>query len=86
MLTAAQARKISRNAADKDITEVEAKRYVKGILVGIKKDAEQGYCQHTLDLTDYSKNMRMPIVHILENLGYKARPHTWLGDMYVIHW
>ena len=86
MLTAADAHKISKNAAEKDVTKIEVKRYVKGILVGVKKDAEQGYCQHTLNLTDYSKNMRMPIVHMLEDLGYKTRPHTWSGDIYIISW
>lgn len=86
MLTAADAHKISKSVAEKDATKVEVKRYVEGILVGVKKDAEQGYCQHILDLTGYSKNMRMPIVHILEDLGYKVRPHTWLGGIYIISW
>lgn len=86
MLTAVQARKISRNAGEVDKFEEHVKRCVKGILVGIQKDASHGYCQHTLDLKDYPKEIRMPIIHKLEDLGYKTRPHTWSGGIYIISW
>lgn len=87
MLTAAQARKISQNAGEVDESKERAERCVKGILVGIQKDASHGYCQHTLDFRDYPKEIRMPIIHKLEDLGYKARPHTWFSsDIYIISW
>ena len=86
MLTAADAHKISKSVAEKDVTKVEVKHYVKDILVDVKKDAEQGCCQHSLDFMNYSKNMRMPIVHMLEDLGYKVLPHTWLNGIYIISW
>lgn len=85
MLTATEAHKISKNA-NKDITKVKVKHYVKDILVDIKKDAEQGYCRYTLDLTRYHKSVRMNIIHMLEDLGYKVRPHTWSGGVYIVNW
>ena len=87
MLTAAEAHKISKSVADaEDATKVKVKCYVKDILVSVKKDAERGFCQHTLNLTDYPKKIRMPIIHKLEDLGYKVRPHTWSGGVYIISW
>lgn len=86
MLTAKEARKISRSAGEVDEIEKYVKRCVKGILVGVRKDAGCGYCRHTLDLRDYPRKIRMPIVHKLEDLGYKVRPHTWSGGVYIISW
>ena len=84
MLTAAQARKISKSVTED--TSKMVKHCVKDILIDIKKRAERGYCQYILDITNYPRDMRMPIVHMLENLGYKTRPHTWSGDIYIISW
>jgi hypothetical protein len=85
MLTAKEARKISQNAGEVDEIEKHAKRCVEGILVGVRKDAGCGYCQHTLDLRDYPKKIRIPIIHKLEDLGYKVRPYTWFSNsIYII--
>jgi hypothetical protein len=88
MLTAAKAREISKNVAKEDVTkiEIEVKRYVKGILVGVKENAERGYCRDILNLVNYPRNMRMPIVHMLEDLGYKVQLETWFTDLYIISW
>lgn len=90
MLTAAKAHKISKSAskniAKTDIAEERVKYYVMGMLVGIKKDAELGYCQHVIDLDGYSKNTRMPIIHMLENLGYKVQPRIWPSGSYIVSW
>lgn len=86
MLTAAQARRISRDANEKDATKAEVKRYVKSILAGVKEKAERGYCQDILNLVNYPRNMRMPIVHMLEDLGYKVQLETWFTDLYSIRW
>lgn len=89
MLTAGQARKISEESANKNRDEIKekAKRCVRGILVGIKKDAEQGYCRHDVDLNYYPVNIRMPIVYMLEDLGYKVKRQHWLeNSLYSISW
>ena len=86
MLTAKKARKISQRAGEKDRIDLQVKQHIKGILVCIEKDANNGYCQHLLHLEYYPKNIRILIIHKLEDLGYKVQPQFWFNNLYVISW
>ena len=93
MLTAKEAREITDKVEEKDLFEQFAESIVQGILVGIKKDANAGYCEYLLDLDGYSKEVRKQIIQILESLGYKVKKKQGLlnfiyysTNTYVISW
>ena len=93
MLTAAQAREITYEVGEKDLFEQFAESIVQGTLVGIKKDAGAGYCEHLLDLDGYSKEVRKRVIQIFESLGYKVKKKQGLlnfmhysTNTYVISW
>ena len=90
MLTAARARKISEENSDCSNQKMQYKviAHVKGISIGIQKEACQGYTSHTIDTESWSNDLRNAVIAEFESLGYIVKRERFFMSpyLYTIYW